>query len=64
MIVDLTPPLPQNFGGGAQADSDQVWAFYTTVIPWLMSQDYVEAFFPFGERYALLSQSRQSDEAS
>lgn len=46
--VVLTEFACQNFGGGAQADSDQVWAFYTTVIPWLMSQDYVTAFFPFG----------------
>lgn len=27
---------------------DEVWAFYQTVVPWLMSQDYVIAFFPFG----------------
>ncbi|KIP12830.1 glycoside hydrolase family 128 protein [Phlebiopsis gigantea 11061_1 CR5-6] len=46
--IVLTEFACQNFGGGAQADSGQVWAFYKTVIPWLMSQDYVTAFFPFG----------------
>ncbi|EKM59670.1 uncharacterized protein PHACADRAFT_192050 [Phanerochaete carnosa HHB-10118-sp] len=46
--IVITEFACQNFGGGAQADMDQIWNFYTTVIPWLMSQDYVEAFFPFG----------------
>ncbi|GJE84660.1 glycoside hydrolase family 128 protein [Phanerochaete sordida] len=46
--IVLTEFACQNFGGGAQADMDQVWAFYQTVIPWLMAQDYVTAIIPFG----------------
>ena len=32
----------------AQASIDDVWAFYKKVMPWLMSQDYVQGIFPFG----------------
>lgn len=46
--VVITEFACQNFGGGRQANSGEVWAFYKKVIPWLMSQDYVTAFFPFG----------------
>ena len=46
--------LVQNFGGGAQASIDGVWAFYKTVMPWLVAQDYVHAIFPFGELQLIL----------
>lgn len=38
----------QNFGGGSAVTADKVWAFYQKVIPWLDSQDFVTAYFPFG----------------
>lgn len=46
--IVITEFACQNFGGGAQCDQDQIWKFYTTVIPWMMSQDYVTALCPFG----------------
>ncbi|PSR73625.1 hypothetical protein PHLCEN_2v10544 [Hermanssonia centrifuga] len=46
--IVITEFACENFGGGAQATMDQVWSFYQTVMPWLMSQDYVTAVFPFG----------------
>lgn len=27
---------------------DEVWAFYKKVIPWLVSQPWVDVIFPFG----------------
>ena len=46
--VALTEFACQNFGGGAQANMDQVWGFYKTVMPFLTSQDWMEGVFPFG----------------
>ncbi|KAF7797530.1 hypothetical protein EIP86_008730 [Pleurotus ostreatoroseus] len=46
--IVITEFACQNFGSGSQASMDEVWAFYQTVVPWLMSQDYVTAFFAFG----------------
>jgi len=38
----------QNFNGGAQPDSGQIWEFYTQSIEWLDSTDWVELYAPFG----------------
>lgn len=46
--IVITEFACQNFGGGAQASMDEVWSFYKTVMPWLMSQPYVTDIFPFG----------------
>lgn len=46
--VALTEFACQNFGGGAQANMDQVWSFYKTVMPFLTSQSWMEGVFPFG----------------
>lgn len=46
--VHVTEFADQNFGGGAQASMDEIWAFYAQVNPWLDSTDYVASYFQFG----------------
>jgi len=38
----------QNFNGGPQPTSGQVWAFFAAVIPWLEAQDWIEGYAPYG----------------
>lgn len=46
--VIVTEFAAQNFNGGAQPSSSDVWAFYTQAIPWLNEQDFVVGYFPYG----------------
>ena len=38
----------QNFNGGAQPTTDDVWAFYQEVMPWIMETSWIKGAFPFG----------------
>jgi len=46
--LHITEFADQNFGGGAQATMDEIWAFYAQVNPWLDSTPYVASYFQFG----------------
>ena len=38
----------QNFNGGGQPSSGDVWTFYQTVMPWIEQTSYIKGAFPFG----------------
>ena len=38
----------QNFNGGGQPSTGDVWAFYQEVMPWIEQTSYVKGAFPFG----------------
>lgn len=38
----------QNFNGGSQPTSGQVWAFFAEVIPWLEAQDWIVGYAVYG----------------
>lgn len=49
----IFPSLRQNYNtanenNGQQCSESQVWEFYTTIINYMESTDFVEAYFPFG----------------
>jgi len=46
--IFITEFAPQNFNGGAQPTSDDVWAFYESVMPWIMETPWIQAAMPFG----------------
>lgn len=47
----------QNFNGGSQPTSDEVWAFYKGAMQWIMETDWIKGAFPFG-RFILVAISR------
>lgn len=47
--IFITEFAPQNFNGGAQPTTDDVWAFYEEVMPWIMQTSYIKGAFPFGK---------------
>ena len=44
----LTENVVQNFNGGGQPSSGDIWAFYQEVMPWIQQTSYIKAAFPFG----------------
>ncbi|GJE84661.1 glycoside hydrolase family 128 protein [Phanerochaete sordida] len=48
MDIFITEFAPQNFNGGAQPSTGDVWAFYQEVMPWIMSTPWIKGAFPFG----------------
>lgn len=44
----VTEYAVQNFNGGAQASSDEIWAFHREVGPWMNSQSWIAVHMPFG----------------
>jgi len=53
--VYVTEYADQDFNGGAQADSDQIWAFMEGATSWLNSQDWVAAHCWFGAMQNLVN---------
>jgi len=46
--IIVTEFAPQNFNGGGQPSSGDVWAFYQEVVPWALAQDWIAAIAPYG----------------
>lgn len=50
-LCRLMMRILQNFNGGAQPSSGQIWAFYQEVMPWIEQTSYIKAAFPFGASF-------------
>ncbi|EKM59669.1 uncharacterized protein PHACADRAFT_250313 [Phanerochaete carnosa HHB-10118-sp] len=46
--IYITEFAPQNFNGGAQPTTSDVWSFYGQAMPWIMDTPWIAAAFPFG----------------
>jgi hypothetical protein len=46
--VMVTEFAPQNFNGGAQPTTSDIWAFYQEVMPWIIETNWIKAACPFG----------------
>jgi len=50
----------QNFGGGAQCDEGQIWAFVQAVTAWMDGTHMVEKYFPFGFLHDMVNVNGQN----
>ncbi|KAH9844054.1 glycosyl hydrolase catalytic core-domain-containing protein [Rhodofomes roseus] len=46
--IHVTEFACQNFGGGDQPDTGAIWSFYSDVIQWMDSTDWIQSYFAFG----------------
>jgi hypothetical protein len=46
--IMVTEFADQNFNGGAQATSDEVWAFWSQAIKYMEAQPWIISYFGFG----------------
>lgn len=46
--IFITEFAPQNFNGGAQPSTGDIWAFYQEVMPWIKETSWIKGAFPFG----------------